>query len=181
MEQLFETARLRVREYQESDIASIQEYASQPAVVQYANWGPNTLAETRYFFLETQASKAQSPRLIYALSIERKEDGRQIGGCELDIDPNAAQEAAIGYILHPHYWNKGYGTEVTQGLIAFAKQKVAISLIRATCDIRNVASRRVLEKSGFVLECVLRNDFFKRGEIRTTMIFAHRKYLSELA
>ena len=41
------TERLRLREFQATDEAEIHAYASDPEVVRYASWGPNTPADTR--------------------------------------------------------------------------------------------------------------------------------------
>src|SRR3954469_19903406 len=41
-----ETARLRLREIGPADIPAIHEYAADPEVVRYMQWGPNDLATT---------------------------------------------------------------------------------------------------------------------------------------
>ena len=57
---------------------------------------------------------------------------------------------AIGYVLRPEYWGIGYGTE-----LAAVLTETAVSLnvpeIVATVLTTNAASRRILEKSGFVV------------------------------
>ena len=44
---MIETARLVLREFRDSDLADIEEYAGDPEVVRYLPWGPNTLEQTR--------------------------------------------------------------------------------------------------------------------------------------
>ena len=168
-----ETPRLILREYQLSDLPSIHAYASQSLTVRYENWGPNSYLDTQQFLQQTQRTREQTPRYAYELSIERKEDGRQMGGCELAISQENDSIAAIGYVINPIFWNQGYATEVTSALVRFGLKHLRLSHIRATCDSRNVASKRVLEKAGFLLEQTLIDDFVQKGEMRTTLVYAY--------
>lgn len=56
----------------------------------------------------------------------------------------------IGYAVHPDYHNKGYGTEALKAVIEklFEQGYTAVS---AGIFEDNIASRRVLEKCGFIL------------------------------
>ncbi|GAB4048541.1 GNAT family N-acetyltransferase [Spirosoma litoris] len=173
MDEQFETSRLILRDYRPTDLASIQSYVSQPIVVQYAPWGPNTLEDTQEFLEEVQERKTENPRLTYEFAIELKKNGCQIGGCELAISKQVPVEAMLGYILHPDYWNQGYATEVTHKLVELAILRVNAKTIKATCDVRNEGSIRVLEKSGFVQEKVIENDFWQKGMMRTTLVFRY--------
>ena len=173
MDEQIETSRLILRDYRPTDLESIHSYVSQSIVVQYAPWGPNTLEDTLGFLEEVQDRKAESPRLIYEFAIELKKDGRQIGGCELVMDEQNPPDAILGYIFHPDYWNQGYATEVARKLIELAIHKFNAKTIKATCDERNKGSIRVLEKSGFVREKVIENDFLQKGKLRTTLVFKY--------
>jgi RimJ/RimL family protein N-acetyltransferase len=46
---LLETDRLILREYKETDLEAVQLYTSDPEVVRYMEWGPNTEKDTRQF------------------------------------------------------------------------------------------------------------------------------------
>ena len=43
---LIQTERLVLREFNEDDWRAVHEYASDPKVVRYMDWGPNTQEET---------------------------------------------------------------------------------------------------------------------------------------
>ncbi len=171
MQLLFETARLLIREYDIRDIPAVHDYASQDVVVQYANWGPNTLKDTELFFHEVEVSRYREPRLTYACCMELRDSGKQIGGCEIEIDASELSVATIGYLINPLYWNQGFATEATLGLVSFASNELALQHLSATCDERNIASRRVLEKCGFRLDRIIKNDFVQKGFLRTTLLF----------
>ena len=72
-------------------------------------------------------------------------DGTDIGECSLAASGDSAE---IGFTLLPEYWNYGYGTEVVSMLIDIASG-MDISSLSADTDERNVASKHILEKSGF--------------------------------
>ncbi|WP_020598580.1 GNAT family N-acetyltransferase [Spirosoma panaciterrae] len=171
MVSLLETNRLRIREYRPSDLLSIHQYASQPIVVQYQNWGPNSLEDTYDFLQQVQHNRGLAPRMSYELCIERKEDKQLIGGCELAISLEDHSIATMGYILNPQFWNQGYATEISSELLRFGFSQLGLRLIRATCDAQNKASIRVLEKSGFHLETTLVDDFMQKGTMRTTLVY----------
>jgi RimJ/RimL family protein N-acetyltransferase len=102
----------------------------------------------------------------------RKED-RLIGGCNITQSDNPDnREAWIGYCLNRAYWGQGYGTEVARALASFGFDEMGLHRIFATCDPRNVASRRVLEKAGMQLEGILREHKWQRGEWRDSCLYA---------
>lgn len=173
MSDSFETSRLIIRDYEPTDLESIHAYVSQPIVVKYAFWGPNTWEDTKQFLNEVQYRKEQTPRFVYEFAIELKKDGRQIGGCEIAISEGPSPVATLGYIINPAYWNQGYATEVTRKLVDFALTELKAKTIRATCDERNKSSRRVLEKIGFAIDKIIENDFLQKGEVRTTLVFTY--------
>jgi len=62
----------------------------------------------------------------------------------------------IGYWTRTTRAGRGYATEASVGLAAFARETLGACRIEITSDARNAASRRVAEKSGFTLEGVMR-------------------------
>ncbi|OGQ21978.1 MAG: hypothetical protein A3I05_00020 [Deltaproteobacteria bacterium RIFCSPLOWO2_02_FULL_44_10] len=59
------------------------------------------------------------------------------------------REAEIGYWIGVPFWGKGYATEALSQLIMKAKG-VGLKILIGKCLVRNFASRRVMEKNGFV-------------------------------
>jgi len=59
-------------------------------------------------------------------------------------------EIEIGYFLKPSAWGRGYATEVCKRLLQFAFQEVSLNEVVASVDENNVASKKVLEKSGLL-------------------------------
>jgi ribosomal-protein-alanine N-acetyltransferase len=59
-------------------------------------------------------------------------------------------EIEIGYFLKRSAWRHGYATEVCKRLLQFAFQEVSLNEVVASVDEDNVASKKVLEKSGLL-------------------------------
>ncbi|KAF2424265.1 acyl-CoA N-acyltransferase [Tothia fuscella] len=63
----------------------------------------------------------------------------------------SARGEEIGYMFHPDYWGRGYATEALIGFIKTYFEKLPhAEFLLAKTDVSNKASRRVLEKVGFV-------------------------------
>lgn len=58
----------------------------------------------------------------------------------------------IGYEVRFSKWNKGYGTKLLAMSLQYAKEHFHFDQVLVTCDEKNLASARVIEKNGGVLE-----------------------------
>ena len=58
-------------------------------------------------------------------------------------------ELRLGYLLAESAWGKGIGSEVIKGLVGFCQNQPVASITGGVAK-DNLASKRVLEKSGFV-------------------------------
>lgn len=98
-------------------------------------------------------------------------DGTPVGaiGIALSTDP---PHGDIGYWVGPEYWNRGYATEATKAVIAFALETLRLPRVQASCFVENPASARVLEKAGMVEEDTLRDHILKDGVPRDVRLFA---------
>lgn len=72
--------------------------------------------------------------------------------------------AEIGYWIGEPYWGRGYATAAVNLLVQFAFSKLYITRVFAYTYSFNNASMRVLEKSGFHKEAVLRSSIIKEGQ-----------------
>lgn len=65
--------------------------------------------------------------------------------------------AQVGYVVGKPFWGRGFATSAVQQLVTSLEASPTISRIWATCALDNPASARVLEKSGFQREAILKN------------------------
>jgi len=77
-------------------------------------------------------------------TIEHKSTNEFIGLCGLLFENNQGHELA--YRLCEPFWNKGYATEVSKGLIHYAISNLKAKRIFADAYIENKASNLILEK-----------------------------------
>ena len=73
-----------------------------------------------------------------------KEDDRLIGICAAIRESKDCCD--IGYRILKKYWNQGFASELTLGLITYLKSNSSIKKLSATVDVNNIASIKVLEK-----------------------------------
>jgi ribosomal-protein-alanine N-acetyltransferase len=80
-------------------------------------------------------------------------DDRIIGWGGLYEDPlDPGWGVEVGYFFHPNAWGKGYATELTTACTNLADTVLRLPEVRAFARPENAGSRRVLEKSGFLVE-----------------------------
>ncbi|HUB37930.1 MAG TPA: GNAT family N-acetyltransferase [Streptosporangiaceae bacterium] len=80
-------------------------------------------------------------------------------GLRLD-EPGAAE---VGYWVDPRARNRGVATTAVRALCKWAVTTRGIDLIEWRCEAGNIASRRVAEKAGFLVEATLRKRRVRRG------------------
>ncbi|WP_070966488.1 GNAT family N-acetyltransferase [Vibrio sonorensis] len=86
------------------------------------------------------------------LTIRDKESGEAIGVTGLCISDKEKGDVEVGYLLLPEFHGKGFGTESLIALIGHVVSAFPITCITAIVTDGNIASCKVLEKSGFTLE-----------------------------
>lgn len=63
----------------------------------------------------------------------------------------------IGYSINPKYWNQGYGTKMLELGLKKAKNIIKDEKVLITCDDDNIASAKVIEKNGGLLQDKVKN------------------------
>jgi len=169
---IIKTERLFLRNLEVNDWQAVNEYASDPEVVRYMNWGPNTEKETKEFIQRAMSTQKVKPRRIYSLAIVVEKEDRLIGSCGINVSNPENREGWLGYCLDRNFWGKGYGTEVARVLMDFGFTELTLHRIFATCDPGNTASAHVLEKSGMKREGCLREHKWSKGKWRDSYLYA---------
>jgi len=167
-----ETDRLTLREFKERDWQAVHAYASDPEVVRHVEWGPNTEEDTRAFIQRALAQQQEQPRSNYGFAVVLKKQDLLIGACGIRISNPDQREGWIGYVFNRRFWGQGYATEAARALVAFGFDQLDLHRIFATCDPANVASARVLEKTGMRCEGHLREHKWQKGRWRDSLLYA---------
>jgi ribosomal-protein-alanine N-acetyltransferase len=86
--------------------------------------------------------------------IVRAETGEILGECGWKSGPAESGEVEIGYGLAASVRRRGYGVEAVAGLLSWVERQPGVRAVLAEVEVGNVASRRLLERLGFVVERV---------------------------
>ncbi|WP_260858119.1 GNAT family N-acetyltransferase [Bacillus sp. FJAT-22090] len=161
-----------LREMEEKDWIDVHEYASKEIVCQYQPWGPNNEQESKDFVKQVMKDTKSTERTRFVYSIVDKESGKMIGAGEFNIRDSQNRSGEIGYIINPSFWGKGIATEVAGQLIKFGFTQLKLHRIFATCDPRNIASSKVLEKIGMIKEGRMREDLLLKDGWRDSFLYS---------
>jgi RimJ/RimL family protein N-acetyltransferase len=91
------TDRLLLRRFEEEDWRAVHEYASDPEVVRFMVWGPNTEEETRNFIRQNVNYYQEHPQKNHTFAVVQKTEDRPIGSCGIHVSNFKDQEGEIGY------------------------------------------------------------------------------------
>ncbi len=165
---MIETDRLELRELRLDDFEAVHAYGSDPEVVEFVPWGPNTEQVTRDFLEKTVAQIGSEDRNDFVFAVVPRGQDRLVGTVGIYAD---GHQAMLGYAYDRSVWDMGYATEAALAMVEMAFDVLGVRRVWAACDPENTASARVLQKCGMVLEGRLRHDTDIRGELRDTLVW----------
>ncbi len=151
-----ETERLVLKNYCENDLDNIYRLKSEPLVWKFSTQiSTNKIEDSINYFKSVLENYDKNKQGFQALFL--KNSGKYIGEAGILTFNKQNNRAVVGYNLLPEYWNNGYATEITKALVKYLFEDKKTERIEALALDDNKASRKVLEKSGFVLEGLLRS------------------------
>lgn len=80
--------------------------------------------------------------------------------------------AEIGYMLLPEYHGKGFAVEAIKVLVKYGFEIMKLHSIEAVIDPENLASEKVLQKSGFVKEAHFKENEYYEGRFLDSVIYS---------
>jgi ribosomal-protein-alanine N-acetyltransferase len=166
------TERLVLRRFRPEDWGDVHGYGTDPEVVRFMDWGPNTPDETTVWLDRMIGAYDARPQTQFPFAVQRSADGHLIGAVELQVVSEEHARGEIGYVLARDAWGHGYATEAAAALLRFGFDRLGLRRISATCDPENIASARILEKIGMDFEGRLRSYFTIRGDRRDRLLYA---------
>ena len=145
-----ETSRLILRLFTEAD-AKVASYNSK--ILTIAHFMSDMVLETEsdavkwIHWLEAKCNDREPCRV---LAIELKDDYAVIGLVSVAPKRELGGELEILFSIADEHQNKGYATEAAKAIIWWAFEKAGQDVLSAIVKPENRASRRVIEKLGFV-------------------------------
>jgi len=140
-------------------------------------WPPDDLTRASYRRRIRRYAEDQRSDLAYPLFVFRKSDNALVGGLTLaNIRRGCAQAGNLGYWMGAGYSRQGYMTAAVKLVIPFAFETLRLHRIEAACIPANVASIRLLEKTGFRREGFAQEYLCIDGAWQDHLLYARLKH-----
>ncbi len=109
------------------------------------------------------------PPRFFAITV----DGRVAGNIGIVAKTDIYRKNfEIGFFLSEEFWGKGIMTKAIRAATAYAFRDFDIVRIYAEVFSDNLASRRALEKAGYILEATIHKNIIKNEIIKDSCIYS---------
>ncbi|MFN3459745.1 MAG: GNAT family N-acetyltransferase [Oceanibaculum sp.] len=137
------------------------------------SWASDALSRTAYRRRLQRYAEEWERDEGYAFFLFRKDDDQLLGGITLgNVRRGVAQCGSFGYWMGVPFAGQGHMTEAVRLGLRFAFVTLGLHRVEAACLVHNEASRRVLEKSGFVREGLARGYLKIDGKWQDHLLYA---------
>lgn len=150
IEKTFETERLLLRHWKDSDAEDLYEYAKDPDVGPIAGWPPHQSIEESLDVIRNVFAGQEA----YAICL--KTDRKPIGAIELKLYGHRGNDLAtgddeceLGYWLGKPFWGQGIMPEAAREMLRHAFEDIGMKKVWCGYYEGNTKSKRVQEKVGF--------------------------------
>jgi ribosomal-protein-alanine N-acetyltransferase len=161
--------RCRLRSWRADDAESLARHGDSSAVwsnMRDAFPRPFTIERAREFIASARAAKPET-----RLAIEV--DGAAVGGIGIALHSDIERVSAeLGYWLGESFWGRGIMSEAVRAMTRHAVETFQLTRVFAVPFESNVASHRLLEKAGYLLEGRLRRCAIKEGKVIDQLLYA---------
>ena len=163
MKRVFEYNYFRLRHAEEKDISGFIKISADWDVMRYYGEGGGVCktlddAEKQIDWCR-RSFQENAGRWI----ITEKDKDEYIGDIGFSEFVKQHKRADIGYRLMKQYWGRGIVSSFLGQLVEWGFSDLGYNRIEAQVDVRNIGSKRVLQKCGFTTEGVLREYEFEHG------------------
>lgn len=170
--QRIKTERLLLRKIQPDDAEMVYMWMGDPEVCKYERWKPHANFDySRGYIIEVLDGYKSD--CTYQWGIEL--GGKLIGSVSIVNVNDYDQKATLGYCLARKYWSNGYTTEAVKSILRYMFVEIGLNRIEASHSINNIASGRVLEKVGMLLEGQSQDYYFCNSGFQDSRLFGVTK------
>jgi diamine N-acetyltransferase len=164
--------RLRLRAAERCDLPLFVRWLNDPEVRQFVLINlPLSFTQEEQWFENMQ--KGQPAELPLVIEIKEEETWKAIGNTSfMDIDwRNRLAEVGI-FIGEKEYWNRGYGSDTMQLMLAHGFQTLNLNRIWLRVYENNIRGIRAYEKAGFQHEGKLRQAVYLNGRYYDVLLMS---------
>ncbi len=148
MDDILETARLRLRRLNPGDLEALFAYRNDPEVARYQTFAARARDEIAEMIRLQADLQPGAPGTDFQFAVGLKADDILIGDVYFGVE-STGRQAEIGYTLAAEFQGHGYATEAVRGVLRFAFERIGLHRVTAGADPRNLPSLRLLERLGF--------------------------------
>lgn len=166
-----ETERLFLRRVTINDLAEIMELRGNPETMKFI---PRPLITNEEQALEhfKMIDDAIEKKEGINWAITLKENPKFLGFLGLYRLQPENHRCEIGYMILPQYNGQGITTEAIKVVLEYGFEDLNMHSIEAVIDPDNIASERVLQKSGFEKEAHFKENELRNGKFCDTVIYS---------
>ncbi len=136
-------------------------------------WAADHLVRKNFTNRVYWAQRSVNSGTAVPLFMYDRDQGHLVGAITLDnIRRGPSMAGTLGYWVGQDYARQGYMREAIEAVVHYAFNRMDLSRIEAACLPENVASRGVLEKTGFKYEGVAQSYLQINGRWRTHVLYA---------
>jgi RimJ/RimL family protein N-acetyltransferase len=164
---VFETERLRAREWMPDDAAAAFEIYRDAEVARYLGSVPRpveSIDEMRERVARWMAVNDELRGSGFGFWALETHDGTLVGASLLKPLPEAA-EVEVGWHLGTAHWGNGYATEGARGAVTYGFGTVGLDVVYAVVVAENTASVAVARRLGMTYEGPTERYYGKRLEL----------------
>ncbi|MDF2946524.1 MAG: N-acetyltransferase [Bacillales bacterium] len=155
------TDRLILRRFELSDaINMFKNWASDSDVTRFLTWETHSDIEVTKGILEQWLNDYKETN-TYHWAIELNEISEVIGGIAVFNIDEQNLSCELGYCMSKTYWGKGIMSETLEGVMDYLFSEIGFNRITAKHNTNNVASGKVMVKSGMTYEGTLKQAYLR--------------------
>lgn len=169
-----ETERLRLRKYEDWDVADILEFSSDADfwLARNTDWEVSADGVRAYWQAQWEIDPSSDPKW-FALLIELKATGKVVGDVGIGVVKREEQRhGTIGWLLGRKYQGQGLATEAARAMLEFGFEQMGLRRITASTGADNLRSWQLMERLGMRREAHFRESHLVEGEWRDEFVYA---------
>lgn len=174
---VLETDRLILKEITNDHAPALYKMRTDPDVMRYIDRPiPNSIVEVEELIQKMVNMKISGEGISWGI-FKKDHPDVKIGNIGFYRILSAHYRAEIGYMLNTNEHQKGIMYEAMQKVIEFGFANMKLHSVEANINPENVASRKLLEKAGFVREAYFKENYFFNGQFIDSEIYSLLNHL----
>lgn len=160
MFETLQTKRLVIRLPEPDDVGALHARRNHPEVAELQDWEYPYPLEKATSLVESVIAAGEPTNEEWWMAIVDLHDGQTVGDLALHLTWEG-RTAEVGYTLEREHWGNGYAVEAVTRLVDYLFDDLGVTRVFGMLDPANLASARVLERTGFLYEGRTKLSYWK--------------------